>query len=129
MTLKQYILLMSIATFLCFAAWGVVVFNIDPVKDSSVGIVFFYITLFFALVGAISIINFGLYRLITKSDYPLFRLVQKSFRNGVLGSALLISMLVLQAMNILNIWTGIILLILFLSISFFKLSTRAHEKH
>lgn len=129
MTLKQYIVLMSIATLLCFSAWGVVVMNIDPVHDSQIGIIFFYITLFFSLVGAISLLNFGLYRMITKSDYPLFRLVQKSFRNGVLGSAIMISILILQAMNILNLWTGVILLVLFLSISFFKLSTRAHEKH
>lgn len=129
MTLKQYILLMSIATLLCFSAWGVVVMNIDPLHDSQIGIIFFYITLFFSCVGAISLLNFALYRMITKSDYPLFRLVQKSFRNGIFGSSLLIGMLILQAMNILNLWTGIILLILFLSISFFKLSTRAHEKH
>jgi len=109
-------------------AWAMVLFNVDPSRDSQLGLIFFYITLFFSLLGLISLINFGLYRLVTKSDYPLFRLVQKSFRNGVIGSSLILTMLFLQVLNILNIWTGVMLLILFLSISFFKLSTRAHEK-
>lgn len=129
MTLKQYIIIMVLATLMCFAAWGIVLFNIDPERDSTIGQVFFYITLFFSLLGTISLMNFGLYRLVTKSDYPLFRLVQKSFRNGVIGATLLIVMLFLQALNILNLWTGLMLLILVLSISFFKLSTRAHEKN
>lgn len=128
MTLRQYLLIMVLSTFMCLAAWGIVIFNIDPERDSSVGHIFFYVTLFFSLVGTISLINFGLYRLVTKSDYPLFRLVQKSFRNGVIGSILLIFMLWLQVMNILNLWTAAMLIILFLSISFFKLSTRSHEK-
>lgn len=128
MNLKQYLAIMCIATLMCVAAWGVVLFNVDPLTDSRLGHAFFYITFFFSLLGAISLINFGLYRLVTKSDYPLFRLVQKSFRNGVTGAILILLLLFLQVMNILNIWTGIMLIILFLSISFFRLSTRAHEK-
>lgn len=128
MTLKQYLIIMTMATIMCLGAWAMVLFNVDPSRDSQLGLIFFYITLFFSLLGLISLINFGLYRLVTKSDYPLFRLVQKSFRNGVIGSSLILTMLFLQVLNILNIWTGVMLLILFLSISFFKLSTRAHEK-
>ncbi len=128
MTLKQYLIIMGMATLMCLAAWGMVVLNVDPTRDSRLGLIFFYITLFFSLLGLISLINFGLYRMVTKSDYPLFRLVQKSFRNGVIGSLLILTMLFLQVLHILNIWTGIMLIILFLSISFFKLSTRAHEK-
>lgn len=128
MTLKQYLIIMGMATLMCLLAWGMVVINVDPTRDSRLGLIFFYITLFFSLLGLISLINFGLYRMVTKSDYPLFRLVQKSFRNGIIGSVLILTMLFLQVLHILNIWTGIMLIILFLSISFFKLSTRAHEK-
>ncbi len=119
---------MVLATLLCLSAWGIVLFNIDPERDSNIGHIFFYITLFFSLVGTISLLNFGLYRMVTKSDYPLFRLVQKSFRNGMIGSTLVICMLWLQVLHILNIWTGAMFIILFLSIAFFKLSTRSHEK-
>lgn len=128
MTLKQYLLIMSMATLMCLFAWGIVIFNIDPERDSKIGHVFFYVTLFFSLLGTISLINFALYRLVTKSDFPLFRLVQKSFRNGVMMSIILMSLLFLRVFDILNIWTGLILIILFLSVSFFRLSTRAHEK-
>ena len=129
MTLKQYLIIMFLATLMCFGASGIVLFNIDPQKDNAIGFLFFYTTLFFGLVGTISLMNFGLYYMVTKSNYPLFRLVERSFRNGVIGATLVLSMLFLQALNILNLWTGLILFILVLSISFFKLSTRAHEKN
>lgn len=128
MTLKQYLLIMSLATLMCLFAWGIVIFNIDPERDSKIGHVFFYVTLFFSLLGTISLINFALYRLVTKSDFPLFRLVQKSFRNGVTMSIIIMGLLFLRVFDILNIWTGLVLIILFLSVSFFRLSTRAHEK-
>ncbi len=128
MTLRQYLAIMSFATLLCTLAWGMVVWNVDPYRDSQLGLILFYITFFFSLMGIISLFSFGLYRLVTKSDYPLFRFVQKSFRNGVVGASFVLFLLILQVFNILNIWTGIMLLIVVLSISFFQLSSRAHDK-
>ncbi len=112
MTLKQYLILMSIATGICALAWLFVIFNLDPNTAGTTGLLFFYSTLFFTLVGAYSTVGFWLRQILTKTDEVEFRVVKKTFRQGVMLSAFIILALFLQQKEMLNWWTGAIILVM-----------------
>lgn len=130
MTLRQYILIMFLATLLCWVAWGFVIFNVDPFRDSTLGFFFFYTSLFFALIGSISLLVFLFFQVLKKSDRPMYRYVQQSFRVGLIVSGIISLLLFLQGRNILTKWNSILLLFIFVTIVCFFLSTRyfAHKE-
>lgn len=119
MTLRQYLIIMVIATTICWFSWGVVINNVDPFTSSNTGFLFFYISLFLALVGTVSIIVFFLYNFFSKSGLPLFRYVRKSFSLALFLSSVVILLLYLQSIRFLNFWgVTIFILVIALIISF-----------
>jgi len=115
MTLRQYLTIMIISSVLCWAAWWVVVINIDPFQDTGLGILFFFISFFFSLLGTVSVFAFLFRRLFSRLERPMFYYVKKSFRDAFLISALSVILLFLQGKGYLRWWNiGILgLLILF----------------
>ena len=91
MTLRQYIAIMSIATLLCWMAWGLVLFNVDPFEASVVGHTFFYVSFFLSLLGTLSLLLFGLMYFFSRHTHPLFHYVRQSFHQGALA-ALIVTM-------------------------------------
>jgi len=121
MNLKQYISTMIVATILCWVSWWFVIQNIDPFVAGTLGFVFFYISLFLALLGTISLLIFTGYRLVGDSDIPLFRHVQKSFRQAMVITAFIVLFLFLQGNSYLTMWNAMILtaiFVLYVSLSF-----------
>lgn len=113
MTLRQYITIMLIASILCWLSFGFILINIDPFTDTGIGFIFFYISLFLALLGSISIFTFFIRYFFSREDLPLFRYVKRSFSDSFLVSIILIILLFLQGRGYLNWWnTGIFLLAL-----------------
>lgn len=105
---------MSLGAILCWTAWGFVIFNVDPFLDAGLGITFFYISLFFSLLGTISILIFFWRRFLSRVDSPLFRYVQKSFRDSFIFSIIFIFGLFLQSKGYLQWWNiGIFLIGIF----------------
>lgn len=127
MNLRQYLTIMGFATILCYSALGMVLFNIDPFRDETLGLVFFFVTAFFSLLGTFSVISFFLYHWFSEEDIPMYRFVQRSFRNGVVASIIILSVLFLQFKSLLNIWTGGLFALIVLSFILFSLSTRGQR--
>lgn len=125
MTLRQYLFTMIFATLMCWASWGFVIINVDPFETSAFGFGFFYMSLFLALIGTCSLILFFLYRLIEKDNLPLFRYVQKSFREAVLVAVFGVGFLFLQGKSWLTLWSGLILATLFVLIVSFSISLKS----
>ncbi len=124
MTLRQYIVTMLFATLLCWVALGFVVINVDPFQTNVLGFVFFYVSLFLALLGTISLIIFLVYRLFASRDLPLFRYVQISFRQALVVSVFLIAFLYLQGISYLNMWNGLLLGTIFILFISFSISVK-----
>ena len=124
MNLRQYITIMLFATLLGWVAWAFVIFNVDPFQDSTLGFFFFYISLFFSLVGTCTLITFLAVSLFPHPMVPMYRLVQKSFRVGLLTSGTLTLLLFLQGKEILTKWNSILLLFIGVTITCFFLSTK-----
>lgn len=104
MNLRQYLFVMFFATVLCWISWSMVIVNIDPKQGSFIGLAFFYVSIFFALIGTLSIASFAGYRLFSRSGLPTFRYVKKSFRNGLFFSSILTGLLYMQIQHMLNLW-------------------------
>lgn len=112
MTLRQYISIMVLGTVLCWTAWWVVVIDIDPFQDTGVGFSFFYVSFFLAILGMISILAFVIRRMFSREELPMFKYVQKSFRDSLFISILLVLLLYLQGQGHLRWWNFILLLLI-----------------
>ena len=111
MTLKQLVYLIGIATLLLWGGWLWSLFNFDPTLSGILGFVFFYFTLFLSLTGTISLL--GLFaRKMNKKYNIIFYTVVVSFRQALILSALVISLLLLQSFRVMRWWNVLIIFIL-----------------
>lgn len=111
MTLKQYLVLMTLATGLCATAFGFVVVSIDPLTASFWGIALFYASFFLSVLGIFSLIGFAIESMLFNRETIVFRKVRKSFRQGVLFATLLCVVLWLAHAQLLFWWTIVLLAI------------------
>jgi len=105
MSLKKYIVGMVLATIFCWTAWGLILFYIDPEVAGPTGLVCFYFSLFFSLIGAFTLIGLG-FRIWFSHKEIVFAYVGVSFRQAVLLSIVFVGCLVLQQFRVLNWWDG-----------------------
>ena len=118
---------MLFATVLCWTAWVFVILNVDPFQTNSLGFVFFYISLFLALLGTISVLAFFIYKLFGSKDWPMFKYVQSSFRQSVLFAVFIVLFLFLQGKGLLNFLNSILLLTVFVLILSFTVSVKKNN--
>ncbi len=129
MTLRQYLTVMIFATAMCWLSWGMVIVNVDPFISGGLGFSFFYISLFLALLGTISIVSFFLFNKYSSSGLPLFRYVKRSFSTGFTSSALLVFLLYLQGIRMLNFWNmTIFIIVIALVLSFLLSPKQSHQE-
>lgn len=121
MTLRRYLIGMLISTLTCWTAWVVVLIYIDPEKSGFIGFLSFYISLFFALVGTLSLAGFYLRRWLSRNEI-LFAHITPSFRQGVLLSVCFIGCLILQSFRILTWWDGILFVTAIALLEFYFMS-------
>lgn len=110
MNLRQYLIIMVIGTILCWVSWFFVILNIDPFEANLASFIFFYVSVFLALIGTFSITLFLLYRSIKKNAIPVYYYVQKSFRDSIIVAAFATILLYLQGSGLMNMWNFIILM-------------------
>jgi uncharacterized protein YhhL (DUF1145 family) len=124
MTLRQYITIMTLATILCWSAWGFVIVNVDPFFANNLSLFFFYVSLFLAIMGTLSVVVFSFYSLFARERLPMFRYVQKSFRVAFITSSVIILLLFLQGSRLLNVWNFGVFIISVILISTLLLSMK-----
>lgn len=105
MTLGTYLFGISISTVLCWVAWILTLFNLDPKTAGTVGFLSFFTSLFFALIGTLTIAGFYIRLLASKNEY-YYENITISFRQAILASIMVVGLLVLQALRLLNFFDG-----------------------
>lgn len=121
MTLKGYLLVMSVLTAIC---WGIFIFVaslVDPLSTNFIGFGLFYFSLFLALTGTGALIGF-LARIISRKKELTFNLVKLAFRQSFLFSLFIISLLILKAYHLFNWLNLALLLIIFTILELFLIS-------
>lgn len=127
MTLKQYLTVMILASIFCWVSWWFVITNVDPFQADFVGFVFFYVSLFFSLLGTISILAFLVRKITGKDSQPIFRYVKKSFQDSLFLSLFLITLLYLQEKSFLHWWNAGVLAGTFLLYLIFVSSSKVNN--
>ncbi len=109
MNIKQFLSLMILGTLLCWAMFLLVIFNIPP-ENGYISFIFLYASLFLALLGTLAIIGLGIRMWILKKEI-VFKEVKNSFRQSLLLSVLISSVLFLESKNNLAWWNMLLLII------------------
>ncbi len=109
MSLRVYLTLMSFGTVVAGATFCLVLYRVDPATAGALGFCLFYLSLFFAICGLVSILGF-VARVFMHRDEMLSRLVGLSFRQAVLLSALAVGGLALHAHGLLSWWNSLFLI-------------------
>lgn len=113
MTLRAYLILMSIGAFICWLAWFFVLVSVNPEQAGFFGFLFFYSSLFLALSGTFSVIGFLVKKIILKNDQVVFHHVKNTFRQGLLAALIVVLALILQQNKLLTWWNAVLLALLF----------------
>lgn len=127
MTLRQYLILMSIGAALCWVAWFFLLFSVDPEHAGWTGFVFFYASLFLATLGSFSVVGFLIKKKLVKDDDIVFRHVKRTFRQGTFTAMLLISLLLLLQWRYLNWWNGALSIVFFVILEGIVFTNRKHS--
>ena len=114
MTLKSYLIVMSLTTLLCFFVFSFILWTINPEETNYIGFLLFYFSLFLTAMGLSAIVGF-LVRFIALKRELAFYSVRSAFRQSFLFAFLIVSILFLLSKNLFT-WMNLILLIMGLSI-------------
>jgi len=122
MTLKKYLITMTLATMVCWGIFLTIISAIDPSLTNWIGFSFSYLSLFLSLWGTSAVLGFFV-RFVILHQNLAFRAVGDAFRQSFFFSTLIVLSLVLISHNLLT-WLNLALLILILSfIELFLLGT------
>lgn len=125
MTLRQYLIIMSICTLLSWGAVGMIITMTDPTQTQSVVFVILFASLFLALIGTLSISGFLMRVWLLRKQYFISKEVLVSLRQAILLATLLIAALVMQSRTILTWWNAILMVMALTMLEFFFVTARA----
>jgi len=114
MPLKSYLVIMLMATVVCWTVFAFIVLNIDPFATNRIGFGLFYISLFLALVGSSALVGF-IARFVLLKKELVFRLVKDAFRQSFLFALLIIVALFLLSKELFT-WLNLSFLVVGLSV-------------
>lgn len=116
--------MLLIGTLLCWGAWIVVLWSIDPFVSGIVGLGSFYATLFLAILGTCTLLGFVFRRAFRKNQIA-FRQITVSVREGFFFAVILTGALSLLAAKLLTWWVLLFLVAGFTVLEFFFHSREA----
>ncbi len=123
MTLRKYLILMGMASLVCWLAFLLVIFYMNPITTGPLAVVFFYASLFLSLVGSFAIIGFALRRKFLQGEL-IFRQVAVTFRQAFLFGLLVVASLWMQKFKMLTWYNSVLLILAVAVLEFFFLSTK-----
>jgi len=118
MSLKIYLWLMGLASFLALVSLAAILWFFSPQNAGWPILILLFLSLFLALCGFFSLIGFWLRR--KNGQAP--ELLGIALREGALLSGLLVSFMVLKAMKIFWWWSALIFLVIIVAIEIAFLS-------
>lgn len=109
MTLRRYLMTMSMTTLICWGCFVIVLFRIDPNTSGVIGLGLFFVSLFFAVWGTLSLFGFFVRYLLKRNTVP-FRHIGISLRQALWFAILLTVTLFLVSQELLVWWMSLFLI-------------------
>jgi len=111
MNIKTYNIFMILATAIAWLGFFIIINNFDPFLGNWTVFTMFYVVLFLAILGTLSLLGYWWRKILNRSkEMPRF-LVSESFRQAIIFSAVAIIALWLQAGRILTWWNILLLIV------------------
>lgn len=120
-------IIMSIASAVCWAVWTAVIFFYDPQTAGTVGFTLFYASLFLAVLGTFSVIGFIIRAKIIKNEEVVFRYVKKTFRQGFIFSCFITLTLLLLQIRLLTWWNFFLLVVFYIFLEAIIFTQRKYQ--
>ena len=109
MTLKKYLMVIAIATALCWTIFLFVASVVNPESTSILGFLMFYIALFMAISGTASLVGF-LVRFVALRHELAFYAVKIAYRQSFMFALFVLATLMLLSQSLFT-WLNLIMLI------------------
>jgi len=106
--LKLYLWGIGFLTVICWLVSGAVILGTDPGQINIDIFIVFYLSLFLAIAGLVSLIGFAVRVKVGRGE-TIYNHMGVSARQAILLSLVLVGLLLLQAVRVLNWWDGILL--------------------
>ncbi len=118
-TTKKYLIPLSFGSIIALTGFVFVLVYVDPYQTNLLGHIFFYLTLFLAVLGIFTFTSLAFRQRFFPGIYAeLFRI---SLRQGVLIGMLVTGLVLLEAQNFLYWWVALTLALFLIAIeSFFS---------
>ncbi len=114
---------MILGTVGAWASWFMVISYLTPDIAGASGFVFFYLSLFIAIVGSTTLVGFGIRAMVHRNE-SVTRQASISFRQGIFVAIVAVLSLLLKDQNLFTWWNILILVLILTIIEFFFLSIR-----
>lgn len=111
MSLRMYLIIMTLVSLFAWIAWFIVIHAIDPTKSGFLGYVLYFSTLGISFLSSVTL--FGtLIRVWLKKDQVVYRHVVRSLRQGLIFTFLFLTALVLSGIGLLAWWVILLLVLI-----------------
>ncbi len=127
MTAKNYSLIMGTSTIIAWVGFFTIIFNFDPQEANWIIFTLFYLALFLAVTGTLSIIGFFARVSLLRKRSILRYLVAESFRQATIVAAALVVTMVLQSVRILTWWNMALLILAAAALEFLILLFKKNQ--
>jgi len=124
MSLRLYLIVMSLVCACSWIAWMIVLYAIDPTKSGFLGFVLFFLALFMACLSTVTLIG-TIIRFWLRKQEVVYRLVVRSLRQGIILTCLFTLSLILMGME-LFVWWVLLLLVIIASLCEMAFSEKPH---
>ena len=121
MTVRVFLLGSLVAASAAWGIWAMIIQWLDPDRAGLFGYVLFFLALFLAIASTLSLIGYGVRRVLIPAQLPAYR-VRYSIRQGILLGAFTDLLLFLQLLRLARWWLVLLLIIVFVSTEFVFLS-------
>lgn len=111
MSLRLYLIIMSLVSLCAWIAWFIVLHAIDPTKSGFLGFLLFFLTLGISVLSSMTL--FGtLIRVWVKKDQVVYRHVVRSLRQALILTSLFLVALILTGVGLLAWWVLMLLVLI-----------------
>lgn len=111
MLFNRYVFALVLASGVSALSLFLVLSRIDPFTDETLGLILFFISLFFTVSSILSLVGYGI-RMVFYRDELMMNHFNISLRQGVVLGVCICAVMGLQVMRTLTWWTGVIVILL-----------------
>ncbi len=123
MKLQSYLIGISISSLICWLAFILTIFYLNPDATRVLALSSLFISLFFALAGTFTLVGFFVRTALSHNEL-YYANINVSFREGFLVSLTIIGLLALQLLKLLTWWDASLFIAIMILVEFYFLTKK-----